>query len=476
MENLSQKVRVRFAPSPTGNLHIGGMRTALFNWLFARHHGGAFLVRVEDTDLERSEQEYVNSQIDALKWCGIVSDESLIFQSKRTKAYNEQLKKLFEQDKVYRCICTSEEIEERVRKTGNDDKYFGYDEFCRKEKITEQSEKPFVVRFALPEDVKRITINDLIRGKVTFDKAQLDDFIIIRSDGSPTYNFVVVVDDKFMRITTVIRGDDHLSNTPKQILLYQACEFEPPKFAHIPLILNTNGQRLSKRDGAVDVLHYKTEGYLSDALVNYSVRLGWAHGNQEIFTKEELVKYFTLRAVGKKAAIFDIQKLQWLNSLYLKEMEPKACLQWLVDDVYSNLKERLSNWQESEICKAIELYKDRVKTGKQMCDVLINLHDGPSLYEKADMEKWISDQTSGYLDGVLSKLKVLDEFLAKNISDIVKEFCKEHEIKLVKIAQPLRIALIGKASSPGVFEILGLLGKTESIKRIHALQRFLESH
>ncbi len=472
----TKKIKVRFAPSPTGNLHIGGMRTALFNCLFARHNNGEFVVRVEDTDLQRSKKEFVDAQVAALEWCGLKSDQPLVFQSERTEAYQEQLSKLLEQGSAYRCVCTPEAIETRIRATGNTDEYFGYDGHCKNAKIRQDSDQSFVIRFAVPDDVKTITIQDAIRGTVNFDRSQFDDFIIVRSDGSPTYNFVVVVDDAFMNITNVIRGDDHLTNTPKQVLLYQACGFKPPQFAHIPLILNTNGQRLSKRDGAVDVLEYKRMGYLPDALVNYSVRLGWAHGDQEIFTKDELIKYFTLEAVGKKSAVFDIQKLQWLNSVYLKALQSEACFEWLVTDVCPDLKTKLSSWSDAQRYKAVELYQERVKIGSELCTLLVTLHDGPSLYEVEDVKKWMSRQSRGYLDALTPKLEAIDEFTSQALSALIKAFCKEHDIKLVHVAQPLRIALTGGASSPGVFELLALLGKEESIKRIHALQRFLESH
>lgn len=472
---MSHKPRVRFAPSPTGNLHIGGMRTALFNWLFARHHGGTFLLRIEDTDLQRSKKQYVDAQLAALRWCGLESDEPLVFQSERIAAYQELLARLFQENKIYRCTCSPEHIEQRVRAAGNTDHYFKYDQFCRNRAIGADSTEPFVIRFAVPDDVQDIVIEDLIRGTVRFESAQFDDFIIIRSDGSPTYNFVVIVDDAFMKITHVIRGDDHLTNAPKQVLLYRACGFEPPIFAHIPLITNPDGHRLSKRDGAVDVLQYRQEGYLAEALVNYCVRLGWAHGDQELFTRDELVQYFTLEAVGKKAAVFDIQKLQWLNSVYLKQMAPRDCFDWLERDVTPDLRTHLATWSDESLFKAVALYQERAKTGSDLSNALTTLHDGPSLYERDDVKKWIVRESYGYLNALLPCLQALEPFDAPLIADAIKAFCNEHACKLVAVAQPLRIALTGGATSPGVFELLSVLGKEESIKRIHALQRFLES-
>lgn len=469
------KPRVRFAPSPTGNLHIGGMRTALFNWLFARHNGGLFFIRIEDTDLERSKKEYVDAQIAALTWCGIESDLELIFQSGRTEAYQEQLQKLFTEKKVYRCICSPEQIEKRVRESGNKDEYFGYDGFCRDKIIGADSKDSFVIRFAVPGDVTTITVQDLILGIVSFDKNQFDDFIIVRSDGSPTYNFVVVVDDAFMKISHVIRGQEHLGNTPKQWLLAQACGFTIPQFAHIPLILSPNGGKLSKRDGAVDVLHFRREGYLSKALINYMVRLGWAHGDDEIFTQEQLIEYFTLKAVGKKSAVFDMQKLQWLNSVYIKQLSPEACLDWLVADVEPEFLQKLSGWQKETVLHLTGLYQERVKTGAELVTLLVELHHGPSEYNADDLLKWVGREPRGQLDKLVPELEALPEFTAEKINQVIKTFCKTHDIKLVTVAQPLRIALTGTASSPGVFDLLAQLGKPESIKRVHALQRFLES-
>lgn len=466
----AKDVRVRFAPSPTGNLHIGGMRTALFNWLFARHAKGTFLIRVEDTDKERSTKEYVKAQCDALEWVGITSDEPLVFQSQRTSLYTDALEKLFAEKKIYRCVCTPEDVEARVRAKGNNDQFYNYDGACRKKDFSAESDTPFVIRFAVPENISSLVVQDLIRGEITFEKDQLDDFIIVRSDGSPTYNFVVVIDDHQMGITQIIRGEDHISNTPKQLLLYQALEFEVPEFAHIPLIMGAEGQRLSKRDGAVDVLHYKEEGYLPDALVNYVVRLGWSHGDQEEFTREELISLFSLDAVGKKSAIFDMQKLQWLNGVYMRKTPAIKLFHWLSTELEPDLGDKLVEWEPEQIEKAIELYKDRTKTGKELLDALYLLYDGPLEYNKEDFKKWITPEAKEHLEEVEEILEEQDDFSADELSEVIKEFCSKKDIKLVSIAQPLRVALVGSASSPGVFELLALIGKEESLMRIDALQ------
>lgn len=464
-----QKIRVRFAPSPTGNLHIGGMRTALFNYLFAKHYQGTFLIRIEDTDLERSKPEYVTAQLAALEWCGIKSDEPLIFQSQRTQAYQDILTKLFQEQKIYRCVCSPQAVEERVKASGNADEFFPYDQLCRDKNIQADCGKPFVIRFAVPEEQQPIVINDLIRGKVVFEKAQFDDFIIIRSDGSPMYNFAVVVDDAFMNITHIIRGEEHLGNTPKQIMLAQAMGFSMPECAHIPLILSPNGGKLSKRDGAVDVNQFKKDGYLAQALVNYVVRLGWAHADQEVFTQEELIKAFTLDGVGKKGAVFDLQKLDWLNGLYLKQLTPQACLAWLVNDVCPDLQEQLKSWDNQTIKTAIKLYQERVKLGSELCTALKTLYEGPIEYEAQEMATWLTPEARIHLVVLLSELKNLISFTHDAISEVIKQFCKNQNIKLVAIAQPLRIALTGGTSSPGVFDLVALLGKQEVIKRIELL-------
>lgn len=475
--SAKKDVRVRFAPSPTGNLHIGGMRTALFNWLFARHNKGTFLIRIEDTDLERSKKEYTEALIEALEWVGITSDEPLVFQSQRGDLYGKMVELLFQKKRAYRCVCTPEEIELRAKKSRKDDSFYKYDGHCKNKVIDKDSSKPFVVRFSLPVDESSIVFNDLIRGTVSFDLDQLDDFIILRSDGSPMYNFVVVIDDNAMNITHVIRAEEHLSNTPKQILLYQALEFALPEFAHIPLIMNADGQKMSKRDGDVDVLDYKNGGYLPDALLNYMVRLGWAHGDQEEFTKEELISLFTLDGVGKKGAIFDIQKLQWLNGVYIRKLSSKKVLQWLASDVEGNLMDQLVEWETSKILKGIDLYKERVKTGKELLDALYLLYDGPLNYNEDDIEEWVNDEeVLDNLELVVDILERVKDFSSELLSKLIKEFCDKHDIKLVSIAQPLRIALVGSASSPGVFDLLALVGKEESLMRIEALQTYKKSH
>jgi len=464
-------VRVRFAPSPTGNLHIGGLRTALFNYLFARSYDGLFLVRIEDTDVARSRQEYTNSILASLAWCDLESDEKIVVQSSRFDEHKKLIQQLVDQNKAYRCYCTQEEIEAR-HKAKHDDEYYRYDEYCRRR--TDSPDLPSVIRFAIPEGVKQITFDDLIRGTVTFMRDQLDDFIIQRSDGRPMYNFVVVADDAFMKITHVIRGEDHISNTPKQIMLGQALEYKIPQFAHLPLILGTSGNRLSKRDAATSVLEYKGMGYLPEALINYLARLGWSHGDQEIFSREELIKYFSLDAVGKKGAVFDPEKLAWLNGMYLRETDNKRIMQILLHDVSPDFMQLVPNWDIQKVTELISLYKDRVSTIAQLSYELKNLYVQPTSYEQADVEKYTQVETVKYLDVIIHKLEELSVFSVDLVKRAIKETVAELGIKMVQLGQPIRIALIGKSSGPGFVALLVALGKEESLKRIRAFMQQLK--
>lgn len=466
-ETNNQLVRVRFAPSPTGHLHIGGLRSALFNFLFARHHNGVFLLRIEDTDLERSKQEYTDSIMGSLAWTNIQPDEPVVIQSSRIKEHQALMQDLLARDKVYRCYCTPEEVISRIKGHGTDEFFVHYDGNCR-QYIGAVLDKPFVYRFKLP-DREEITFQDLIRGTVTYPMKQLDDFIIARSDGTPMYNFVVVADDAFMRITHVLRGEEHLANTPKQLLLYEACGFTPPQFGHIPLILGPSGDKLSKRDGATSVLEYKNEGYLPDALVNYLVRLGWAHGDQEVFTRDELVDYFTLDAVGKKGAIFDPEKLKWMNSVYMREQSAQQLFAHIKRDVFSNIDQELAGWDAPRIEAAINLYLDRVHTLKELGQSIIALHHGPEKYDEKSLSQWVNRETVTSLEQIIVLLESNNEWSKELITEELKLYAKKTGHKLVNLLQPLRIALIGSDSGPGVFEILSLLGKHESIKRIQLL-------
>jgi len=471
--NSTQKgaVRVRFAPSPTGHLHIGGLRTALFNWLFARHHGGTYLLRIEDTDMDRSESEYTQSILASLRWVGIVEDEPLVIQSERIGIHQEMIGQLIGEGKAYRCFCAPDDHIKRYQAaTGSDELFLKYDRYCRDRVPTEaDNAKPYVVRFKVPINTVEITWNDLIRGHITFATDQLDDFVLTRPCGGPMYNFVVVADDAFMNITHIIRGEDHISNTPKQILLYEAFGFSIPQFAHLPMILGPSGDRLSKRDGAVSVLDYRHGGYLPDALLTYLARLGWSHGDQEIFTRQELMQYFSLDHVGKKGAIFDVNKLDWVNSVYMRQLASTDVLGHIIADVMPTLHEQLAPWSGDVICQAIELYKERVKTLLELVRELLLAHAGPTEFNAQDMEQWISPDTRGHVERFIERLEKLDLFTVDLIKNSVQELGKELGIKLAQLAQPLRIALIGKSSGPGAFELAALVGRKGTIERLRVL-------
>lgn len=459
-------IRVRFAPSPTGHLHIGSVRVAIFNWLFARHHNGVFLLRIEDTDIERSKKEYTDSILASLAWARIDWDEPYVIQTENITVHKQVIEKLLAEGKAYRCYCTHEEIVARHPEvtTIEGEAYRKYDGFCRNR--THDISKPAAIRFKIPADVSTIEFDDLVRGNISISVDQLDDFIIARSDGSPMYNFVVVVDDATMKISHVIRGEDHISNTPKQILLYQACGYAIPKFAHLPMILGADGNRLSKRDAATSVFEYKEKGYLPEALINYLVRLGWAHGDQEIFTKEELISFFSLEHVGKKGAIFDQDKLDWVNGVYMRNTPDERLLEIIVQDIRPTFLTDLPRWDQSQVERLIGIYKQRAKTLLELVHDITALYKAPTQFARADITEWFTATTLDALKEVVPLFQNAQNFTHDALTQLLKDFCKTKNIKLVTLAQPLRIALIGKTSGPGVFDLLEVIGKTEALDRI----------
>lgn len=468
-------VRVRFAPSPTGHLHIGGLRAALFNWLFARHNKGVFLIRIEDTDRERSKPEYVQSFLDSFTWTGITPDEPIVIQSERLAEHKKVIDQLLKQKKAYKCYCSAQEVVDRVggsSATDGEELFIRYDGRCRE--LSDQPNKPYAVRYKLPTEVQRVVFEDLIRGTVTFERDQLDDFIIARSDGWPIYNFVVVVDDAFMRITHVIRGEEHLSNTPKQILLAQACGYAIPQFAHLPIILNQDGKKMSKRDGAVSVIEYKRDGYLPDALINYLVRLGWSHGDQEVFTLDELIQYFSLDAVGKKGAIFDMQKLNWLNGVYIKTRSSQDLLAYISKELEPGFRGQFSRWTDDELKKAIDLYKERVVTIRELMDEIMLLYIGPRNYDAPEIRSEANNHQVEILDHLLKVLQNQDNFGHDSLAVSIKSLSKTMGVKLMQLAHPIRVALLGKSNGPGVFELLALVGKSAALERVNSYQRAIK--
>lgn len=447
MENLvktqQQAVRVRFAPSPTGHLHIGNLRAALFNWLFARHNNGTFLLRIEDTDYERSREEYVDSIIDSLKWLGLESDESIIRQSERTELYQNYLNQMIESGHAYWSDPATEE------------------------------NNTSVLRFRVPKDRGAISFHDHIRGTISVDADQIDDFVIARADGSPLYNFVVVVDDATMNITHIIRGEDHISNTARQILMYEALGFVIPQFAHLSMILGPTGAPLSKRDAVTSVADYRAMGYLPDALCNYLARLSWSHGDQEVFTRQELIQLFSIDGINKGGAAFDAEKLAWFNGVYIRNASAEELLKYLLNDVDESFEQECAHWTHEQLLALIELYQDRVTTLKELRDVLVRLHTQP-VYSTLPHDVTWDGTTVTLLQDLLVRLATLDTYTADAIKTVIQALCKEHDVKLPMVAKPIRFALTGVMESPSVFSIMALLGYDEMAQRIEQFKTFLE--
>ncbi len=462
---MTNTVRVRFAPSPTGYLHIGGARTALFNYLYAKHNKGAFILRIEDTDRTRSTEEYISAIIEGMKWLNLDWDEGPYRQVERFDVYRSYTEKLLQEGKAYYCYCSPEELEQRRKEALAKGKSPKYDGRCRDLKEPVPERKP-AVRFRMPQEGGTI-VNDLIRGRIVFDNAHLDDLIIMRSDETPTYNFTVVVDDVDMNITHVIRGDDHINNTPKQIHIYNALGYKVPLFAHLPMILGPDKTRLSKRHGATSVIAYKEMGYLPDALVNYLVRLGWSYGDQEVFTRDELTKYFSFENVGKSSAIFNSEKLLWLNSQYIMSLKPEELAELVMPFLFrEKIIEEGQIIDKGWLSKAIFTLQERSKTLIELADSLRYYIADDIEYDLKAKEKFLNEKNLSNLIGVEEDLKNLNNFIASEIEKVFKSIVERKNTKLGNIAQPVRVAITGKAESPGIFEVLEIVGKEKTLKRL----------
>ncbi len=454
-------IRTRFAPSPTGQLHIGGARTALFNWLFARHHKGRFVLRIEDTDRERSKDEYTRGILDGLAWLGIENDEGPFYQSARMELYKEHALRLLKEGHAYRCYCSPEELEEKKKRALAEGRKPSYDRTCR-EKTNEEPGKPSVIRFKTPLS-GTVAFHDLVRGEITFQCDELDDLILLRTDQTPTYNFTVVVDDALMNVTHIIRGDDHINNTPRQILMYEALQFALPQFAHVPLIHGKDRSRLSKRHGATSLLEYRDDGFLPEALMNYLARLGWAHGDDEIFSKEELIDKFDLPNVGKSPAIFDMDKLLWLNDHYMKSLPIEV------------IAERLSPFiaarghavpERAKLIRIIRNLLGRAKTLKEMAEMGGFFLGEDIEYDASAKAKFLTGAAKPTLERFLNDFRQLPTLDEANQRSLIENIARDFGKKLVDIVQPIRVALSGKAVSPGIFEVIEILGKDVVEKRI----------
>lgn len=475
-ERSTEKIRVRFAPSPTGYLHVGGARTALYNWLFARHESGVFILRIEDTDAERSTDESAAGILEAMRWLGLDWDEGPEVggpvgpyrQAERLDLYREYAQRLIEDGKAYYCICTPEELEARRKAALAAGLSPRYDGRCR-----ERGNRPAaplqqsgvvatggaVVRLLIRGEGV-IEIADLVHGSIRFEDAELDDFILLRSDGMPTYNFAVVVDDVLMRITHVIRGDDHISNTPRQIKLYEALGLPEPRFAHIPMILGPDRARLSKRHGAMGVMAYQQMGYLPEAMVNYLARLGWSHGDQEVFTQEELVRHFTLEKVGRTPAVFDPVKLEWLNGQYLKRAAPDRLAALLMPfwEASGVTREELGRKDAAWLQAVARIFQERARTLAELAFSSRFVFEGKIERDEAAVRKILTEEAKARVRALLQEIEALPAFTAAALESLFRARAAALGLKLVDLAQPFRVALSGKTVSPPIFPIVELMG------------------
>ena len=474
---MASKVRVRFAPSPTGFLHVGGARTALYNWLFARHENGVFILRIEDTDVERSTDESVTTILVSLRWLGLDWDEGPEVggpagpyrQAERLTLYQEHARKLLDEGKAYYCTCTPEELEGRRKAAlaaGTSPKYDGR---CRARgnDLAGVGGRGAAVRL-LVRDEGSIEIADLVHGPIRFERADLDDFILLRSDGMPTYNFAVVIDDVQMDITHVIRGDDHISNTPRQIMLYEAMGLPVPYFAHIPMILGSDRSRLSKRHGATSVLAYQQMGYLPEAMVNYLVRLGWSHGDQEIFSQEELVRHFSLEKVGKTPAVFDPVKLEWLNGQYIKHIAPDRLTALLRPfwEAAGVSQQELFQGDEAWLHRVACLFQERARTVTELASSSRFVFTGKIERDKAVAMKVLSNEAKARIRALLPEIEALPTFTAATLESLFRMRAEALGLKLVDLAQPFRVGLSGKSVSPPIFPIMELMGWEAARRRV----------
>lgn len=458
----------RFAPSPTGYLHVGGARTALFSWLYARKHGGTFILRIEDTDLERSSQESVDAILDGMNWLGLDWDQGPFYQTKRFDLYKEVVAQLLADGKAYKCFCTVEEVDamrEAQMAAGEKPKYNG----MWRDRTDHPTDKPYVIRFKNPQDGV-VVIDDLIKGRIEVANAELDDLIIARSDGTPTYNLTVVVDDWKMAVTHVIRGDDHVNNTPRQMNILAALGADIPKYAHVPMILGDDGKRLSKRHGAVGVMQYRDDGYLPEALLNYLVRLGWSHGDQEIFSLEELVQIFDLADCNRAPSAFNTEKLQWLNQHYIRTSDPSYVakhLQWHVAE------QKLDISVGPTLEQLVAVQGERVKTLKEMVEVSRYFFEDFSEFEENAAKKHLRPVAAEPLKAVQQALAAVSDWTAENVHAAINSAAESLGLGMGKVGMPLRVAVTGGGNSPSLDVTLALIGQARCLARIDLALAFI---
>ncbi len=462
------QVRTRFSPSPTGALHLGGVHTALFNWLFTRHHGGVFILRIEDTDKERSQESFVDQIKESLLWLGLTWDEGPYRQSERLPLYHEFTTRLLEAALVYCCDCDPEDLEERRQKALARGEKPRYDGRCRERGLGRSPGR--AVRFKTPQ-IGVTCWEDQIKGHIAFENRELDDLVIMRGDGVPTYNLAVVVDDITMDVSHIIRGDDHISNTPRQILIYEALGVAPPLFAHMPLMLGKDRTKLAKRHGALSVLAYRDRGILPHTLNNYLARLGWSHGDQEIFTPEELIRYFSLHQVGKAPGIHDDEKLLWLNSHYLKAGDDHDLARMLLPFL------ALLGIEAPDIdylARAVATLKTRSKTLADMAEAARFYFQDPRPYEPGGAQKFLTPDAAPLLQEAIKTLENVPDLSEEALTGMLRDLAAQAGVKLVAVAQPLRVALTGRTASPSLTDVIALLGREESSRRLSQALEFIK--
>jgi glutamyl-tRNA synthetase len=457
------KIVSRFAPSPTGYLHIGGARTALFSWLLARSQGGEFRLRVEDTDRERSTQEATDAIIDSMKWLGLVHDDEIVFQSTRVDRHNEVIDQLVEAGHAYYCDCSKEQVDamrEKAQKEGRKPKYDGS---CREKGLATG-----VVRFKTPLQ-GTTAFKDTVKGPIAVENVEMDDMILRRSDGSPTYNLAVVVDDHDMGITSVLRGDDHVNNTPRQILIYRAMGWDVPEFGHVPMILGPDKKKLSKRHGALSVMEYEKMGYLPEAVVNYLARLGWSHGDQELFTMGEMVNFFSTDNLGNSPSVFDLTKFEWVNGQYMQKADPERLADMLCDFYAREVGvEEAKSVTREDFARIAPLLQPRAKSIVDMLEQSqpFIVDAGFLPYDENAVKKFLTDETKPLLEEIAGRIEALDEFTEQSLEDVHRQFLEDKDIKFKAIAQPIRVAIVGTTKSPGLFETMMVLGKEQTLARL----------
>lgn len=462
------KVRTRFAPSPTGYLHVGGARTALYSWLYAKHNNGEFVLRIEDTDLERSTPEATAAIIEGMEWLNLPWEHGPYYQTKRFDRYNQVIDEMIEQGLAYRCYCTKEHLEELRHTQEQNKEKPRYDRHCLHDH-NHSPDEPHVVRFKNPTEGS-VVFDDAVRGRIEISNSELDDLIIRRTDGSPTYNFCVVVDDWDMGITHVVRGEDHINNTPRQINILKAIGAPIPTYAHVSMINGDDGQKLSKRHGAVSVMQYRDDGYLPEALINYLVRLGWGHGDQEIFSREEMINYFELDHVSKSASAFNTEKLQWLNQHYIRELPPEYVakhLEWHYKD------QGIDTSNGPALTEIVTMLAERCKTLKEMASSSHYFFEEFETFDEAAAKKHFKGNAAEVLAKVKEKLTALSSWDLHSTHEAIEQTAAELEVGMGKVGMPLRVAVTGSGQSPSMDVTLVGIGRDRVLARIQRAIDFI---